>query len=67
MVKRVIGDLILTGCGLAFLYIFVSILVTGGYIAVEDNPVVLWAEIVMSIIITGIGLVSFIGAMRSQK
>ena len=62
--KRVIGDLLLTGCGIAFLYIFISILITGGYMAIEPSPVLLWAEIFMSALITGVGIWLYTGNMR---
>jgi len=51
----VFGSLMLMGAGTTFLYIFLSILVTGGYMAYEPNPnpFILWAEI-------AIGAVSFV-------
>ena len=57
----------MTGSGLAFLYIFVSILVTGGYMAIESNPIILWAEIIMGAIITTFGVLLFIDLIRELR
>jgi len=65
--RRIIGSLLLTGSGLAFLYIFVSILVTGGYMAIESNPIILWAEIIMGAIITTFGVLLFIDLIRELR
>lgn len=46
--KRIIemlGNLLLMGCACAGLYIFLSIMITGGYMAVERNSAILYAEI----------------------
>ena len=65
--KRIIGSSLLLGSGLAFLYIFISIFITGGYMAYEPNPFILWSEIIMGAIITTFGVLLFIDVIRELK
>ncbi len=53
---EILGDSIIIACGTVFLGIFLSIFITGGYMAVEENPFILWGEIGMSCFIIAIGL-----------
>ena len=62
--KEILGDLVLIGCGVAFLYIFISIIVTGGYIAVEERIIVNWCEIIMAAVILIVGIDRFIGDVK---
>jgi hypothetical protein len=48
---------LLIGVGCAFGYIFISILVTGGYRAYEPNLFILWEEIIMSVLLIIFGLI----------
>jgi len=56
VVKKILGDSLLIGAGIAFLYIFLSIAITGGYMAVESNKVILVLEIIMAVFLIVVGL-----------
>ena len=62
--KEIIGDLLLLGTGVAYGYIFLSILFTGGYQSVEPNIWILIAEIAMSLIIILVGIDRFLGDIK---
>jgi hypothetical protein len=53
--------------GVAFLYIFVSIAVTGGYRAYEPNRIILISEIGMGSVYLFFGLSQFIKYVKSEK
>jgi hypothetical protein len=44
------------GCGGAFMYIFISIAITGGYRAYEPNPFILVSEIGMGVSLVVLGI-----------
>jgi len=61
---EIIGDLLIIGCGLAFLYIFGSILFYGNYWAGESNQLILNIEIIMALLIIIIGLERYIDDLK---
>ena len=63
---EILGDLLLIGCGAVLIYIFFSIYFSGGYMAVEQNPLVLRTEMVTGIIIVIIGIGRFIDDARKH-
>lgn len=65
--KDIIAYILVIACGLVFTYIFTTILLTGGYMAVEPNVYILWAEIAMSVLIFSFGLYCFIDALRKVR
>ena len=65
--KEIIAFILVIACGVAFTYIFSSILLTGGYMAVEPNIYILWTEIVASLFIFSFGLYCFIESLRRVK
>ena len=65
--KELIAFSLVIACGVAFICIFVSILLTGGYMAVEPNIYILWAEIAGSLFIFGFGIYGFIEKLRRIK
>jgi len=60
----ILAFIFLMASGVAFIYIFISILLTGGYMAIEPNRLILCIEIAMSLFIFGLGLYCFIEALR---
>ena len=61
-----VGDLLLIGCGIAFIYIFTSIAITGGYQAVEPSTHILVSEIVMGWAILIVGINRIINDVRGK-
>ena len=48
MTREILAYAILTACGAGLLYVFVSIAVGGGYLAIENNTGILYSEVVLS-------------------
>jgi hypothetical protein len=48
VIREILAYATLTACGAGLLYIFVSIAVEGGYLAIEDNTGILYSEVVLS-------------------
>lgn len=64
MRKEILLDSLTIACGLAFLYIFVSIAATGGYMATEPNKGILTLEIIVPAIIVLLGVKRLIDDLR---
>lgn len=64
---EILGDTLLIGCGVAFLFIFISILIVGGYQAIEGIPWVLSAEIGMSVVVLAVGVERYIDDTRRKQ
>ena len=52
------------GAGAAFIYIFISIAVTGGYWAGESNRFILSSEIIMGFIYLALGLIAVVRVIK---
>ena len=63
-VLEIIGDLLIIAFGVVTLFIFTAIQVTGGYIAIEPNSLVLWGEILMGVVFVAIGINRFLDDLR---
>ena len=48
MTRETLAYAILTSCGAGLLYIFITIAVEGGYLAIENNTGILFSEVVLS-------------------
>ena len=64
--REIISDTILIGCGIAFIYIFLSIQITGGYLAVENTKWIRWSEIFMGFLILAVGLERLIDDLKRR-
>ncbi len=64
---EILGDLVLIGCGIAFIYIFFSIWLSGGYMAVERSKTMLYFEMGLGITILLLGIGRFIDDVRNGK
>lgn len=64
---ELLGDGVLIACGFMFSFIFISILVTGGYMAVEKNSLALNLEVIYSIAILIIGVERLFDDIKKRK
>jgi len=64
---EILGHILLIGCGSAFVYIFGSIAVTGGYNACEPNPWVLGVEVGMGLAVTAVGINQFLDDVKAGR
>ena len=53
---EIIGDLIIIGCGAAFAWAFFTMFITGNYLVFESNPIILAAEMILSVVIIVVGI-----------
>lgn len=67
MKKEILLDSLTIACGVAFLYIFISIAVTGGYTAAEPNKVILSLEIIIPAMIFLLGVKRLIDDLRKWE
>jgi len=65
--KEIVGDLIIIGCGISLSYIFLSIQTSGGYMAVENNDLIRYAEIGLAFIILIVGLDRLFDDFKKRK
>ena len=66
--REILGDILIMACGAAFTYIFLSIIITGGYLAVEQNFIIKWLELFgCGLMVFIIGLVLLIDNVRRMK
>lgn len=67
MVLEIIGDAIIIGAGLSYVFIFGLIILIGGYMAVENNAFILWGEFIMGFIIIALGTERIIGDIKKYN
>ena len=66
MIRETSAYAILTACGAGLLYVFISIAVTGGYKAVENNPGILFIEVALSAGVFVLGVERLISYLRRK-
>lgn len=66
MIREISAYAILTACGAGLLYVFISIAVTGGYRAVENNSGILFIEVALSACIFLFGVERLISYLRRK-
>lgn len=64
---ELLGDALLIAFGAVMVFIFGSISITGGYMAIESNPYILYTELGMGFFILLIGINRFLNDIRGIK
>ncbi len=57
---RIVGDLLVIGLAVSFIYIFISIKINGSVVVIEPNQLILWAEIAGSLLLLILGINRFL-------
>ncbi len=65
--REVLAYILLIACSGVWLLVFISIAITGGYQAIEPNPFILYGEILLFVLITGLGIERFRSVFRKKK
>lgn len=66
MIRQISAYATLAACGAGLLYVFISIAVTGGYVAVENNSGILYVEVALSAGILVLGVERLISCLRRK-
>lgn len=66
-IKEIIGDCLIVAFAIILGFQFISILLTGSFWGCEDNPYILWAEIIGSAYILYIGVDRFIDDLKKNR
>ena len=67
LIKELGSDLVIIAYGCFFTWVFVYILINGSMKIIEGNPMILWAEVTLSLFLTSFGLGKLINDIKGLR